>query len=146
MPVAPSVGQWTGDLSGGTPNSPRSLDFLLLSETIGRLAQLPPSDPLHIDDVTSRYATNLVGLMRSTFDLAPPHIFPQDAEALVMTWEDGGIAKLLTIAGEEVSLLDLHKASQLRCYHEVKDGAEAMPSLIPILLQSSQARSSATED
>jgi hypothetical protein len=141
-----STAEWVTGAGGAIPNSPRSWHFHFVNEAIGRMAQLPPSDPLHIDEATSRYAANLVGLMRNTFEIDPPKIFPQDAEALVMTWEEGEFTKLLTIAGEEVSLLDMHNPSQLRCYHDVADGPEAITTLVPLLIQTALPRTSSQED
>lgn len=141
-----SIAEWVTGSEGGIPNSPRSIRFHLVNEAIARMGQLPISDPLHIDEATSRYAANLVGLMRNAFEIDPPRIFPQDAEALVMTWDEGEFTKLLTIAGEEVSLRDLHNPSQLRCHHDVADGPEAITTLVPLLLQSSLPRTSSQED
>lgn len=130
----------------GLSNSPRASYFHQLTESIHQLAALPEFDPMHIDAETKAYAVDLVGLIRDQFDIEAPQFFPQDAEALVLTWDKGRVKRLLTIAGEEVSLLDLDRATQKRAYHDVNDGHHAMGELIALLSRGSNVRSTVLED
>lgn len=141
-----SVARWLRESGASIPNSDRAWKFMLLKEVIRRMALLPDHDSLYVDDATSRNAVDLVGLMAANFEIEAPKVFSHDAEAVVMTWDLGEIKRLLTIAGMETDLLDVHKPTQIRCHYDISDGPVGTSDLFEILAKANAPRSSVAED
>ena len=141
-----AIVKWLRSSSNERPNSERAFQYRLLSEAISRMTMLSSRDDFYLDEHTGRHALELIGMMRGAFEVDPPKIFPQDAEGLSMTWSLGEIRRLMTISGDELSLLDLHLPTQVRCYYDIEDGAGSFPNLISILSETVQPRNSVAED
>jgi hypothetical protein len=115
------------------PNSMRAVQFAALMEAIRRMADLPPRHEYHLDAETAKRAQNILGQILQNFSNKPPRLFPHEGESLVMTWDEGDIKRLLTIAGEELDILDLNKRSQVRCSLEFDLTADQVGEWFPSL-------------
>lgn len=89
----------------------------LLHEAIGKLGDLPSEHELHIDATTKDRAVQFLNLIGQDGQL--PKLFPQDGEALVFTWDAGARKRMITIAGEEISGMDIDKKTRMRCDYDL---------------------------
>lgn len=113
------------------PNSARALRFSKIVEAIRRMADLPPDHNFHIDAETAKKSQTILALLMNNFDLDVPKMFPQEGEALVLTWDSENIKRYLTVDKAELDLLDLNKRTRVRCAHELAfDGPEDLKDWI----------------
>lgn len=100
-------------------NSPSSADRLvMLHEAIAKLAALPPEHDMHIDAATRDQATVFLNLLAQQHGPLPK-IFPQDGEALVFTWDVGRRKRVVTVAGDDVSGMDIDPRLRVRCDYDL---------------------------
>lgn len=116
-------------------NTGRSAKFSALQEALSKMGRLPAEHDFHVDGKAVVKASELLALLASNFDIDPPRVMPQDGEAVVFTWDFGELKRYLTVDPELVDIMDLHKALQMRCVHEIDaaDGREVYPDLITLI-------------
>ncbi|MBP0439552.1 hypothetical protein [Tianweitania sediminis] len=101
------------------PNDERSLKYYALYEAIRRMARLPKGHDFHIDTESAKHAEELLAVFATNFKGRAPKMFAQDGEAVVLTWDFDVLKRYLTIAGQELDLMDIGRASKMRCDYEL---------------------------
>ncbi|MEZ2329946.1 hypothetical protein AB6802_09495 [Mesorhizobium sp. RCC_202] len=101
------------------PNGDRSIRFAKLLETIRRMARLPEHDDFYIDAKTAANSEAIVAVLWNNFELDAPKMFPHEGDSLVLTWDSTVLKRLLTIADEDLDLLEMNKKSKVRCEQEL---------------------------
>jgi hypothetical protein len=97
----------------------RTARFAALHEALRAMGELPEGHSFHVDAVTTAKAAGIIGFIAENFDVSVPQVFPQDGEAVVFTWGEGAMKRYLTIAGDDVDLMDVNKALRIRCEHNL---------------------------
>lgn len=128
--------------SGQSPNSERTRHYLGLLEAISRMALYPEGHAFHVERGAAEKARELVGMLRHNLLIGAPRVFPHEGEAVVLTWREGEVKRLLSIDNEEWSLRDVNLRNSGRCYHNEGAGHDEMPILMKELSLSTISRTS----
>lgn len=99
------------------PNSLRGVRFAALHETLLTLSTLPEEHPYYLGVAAATRASNYLGILANNLDIDPPRLFTEDGEAAVFTWDLGKVKRLLTVDAEEEDLMDIDRATMVRCDH-----------------------------
>lgn len=99
--------------------------FAALQELVIGLTRLPEDHVMAVDEETSEHASQLLNDL-SQYSVEPPKIFAHGGDAVVLTWDTEAVQRYVTVVGDELSLLDMHKPTGARVEEdfELKDSEE----------------------
>ena len=99
-------------------SAPRRNSFASLHDLIGRMADLPVGHGLAIDKATSEEAQRFLNIIAQR-RVDAPKVFAHGGDTVVFEWDFDIIERFLTIAGNEMSLLEMRKDDEIRCEGDV---------------------------
>ena len=119
-----------------------------LHEALNTMSTLPDDNDFYVEPASAHRAAEILGLIAQNFEFVPPKVMPLDREAVVFTWEKGDIKSYLTIDQDEVSVMELDRAKNIRCVHNtiISDDLNSYLELIKIIGANPASSSYADQD